>query len=73
MSKREGLIRIASVIRWIGNGLGSIFAIYGIGALVVAFGRGEAWLYLAIGLVLGALFWGCGRGLAWIIEGFAQD
>lgn len=73
MSMRVGVLRIATAIRVIGVGIGWLWWIGGFIALVVNKKSDEAWFYLAICGVIGFLFWGAGKGAAWIIEGFAPD
>ena len=70
MNATEGLLRIAKIVRWIGTGLAYL---WGLVAAVFTFAPNVSdRLGMAIGGAIAALVcYGIGRGLAWIIEGFA--
>ena len=73
MNSSEGLRRIAKAVRWVAYACAAIALAGGtIGTAVMLWqGQSEALASVGVGAVVAAFFYGCGRGLAWIIEGFA--
>lgn len=69
MNSTEGIRRIATAIRWIGDGLGLLFAVLGIVFLFEP--RGDKTSAILV-LILAALLIAGGRLLSWIINGFAE-
>lgn len=75
MNAPEGIRRIATAIRWVGDGLGVMFAAGGVGFLIAAAVNYE-WAsdVVSVGIMLfvfGGLVSGAGRLASWIINGFA--
>ena len=66
MNTAEGINRLATVIRWLGDGIGILLVILFI-ALEHKFNTS------VFALVTGALISGAGRAIGWILQGFAKD
>jgi hypothetical protein len=72
MNTAEGIGRLATVIRWIGDGFGVLLAVGGV--VLMLFGNtADGIETAAIGLVFGAFFSGGGRAISWILQGFAKS
>ncbi len=73
MNASEGLRRIAKAVRWTAYALAAIALVGGTTATAVMLwgNQSEAFAGVGSGVFAAAFFYGCGRGLAWIIEGFA--
>ena len=71
MNTAEGIRRIATAIRWVGDGIGALVVL---GTLALNWDRQPATLleFLAIAGVCAAIVVGAGRLLSWIILGFAE-
>lgn len=73
MNAPEGIRRIATAIRWVGDGIGVVVALaLGGMFLVEAQSLLNAAGSLGFAVVIGALISGCGRLLSWVIKGFAE-
>jgi 4-hydroxybenzoate polyprenyltransferase len=71
MNPSEGLKRIAQLARWIGTGLAAI--IFSCGAAIAIFGNPKEWFFFTLAtLIAAAIVYGVGRGLGWVIDGFAE-
>jgi hypothetical protein len=71
MNASEGLRRIAKLVRWIASGFAvMIFA----GGVVLAFSMEPSarLLVLAVSAAIGAAVHFGGRGMGWVIDGFAE-
>lgn len=75
MNANEGLRRIAKAVRWVAYACAAIALAGGtIGTVVMLWqGQGEALAGVGVGGAVAAFFYACGRGFAWIIEGFAAE
>ncbi len=74
MNAPEGVRRIATSIRWIGDGLELLGVLMGIGAFIeyaVNDFRGDGLVSSGIFLVLAAILCG-GRRVSWIVNGIAE-
>ena len=74
MNTAEGIRRIGTAIRWIGDGIGGL-AILGTLAFNLGgntYDRQNLPQYLGIAVVCAAVIVGAGRLLSWIIIGFAE-
>ena len=70
MNASEGLLRLATVIRWTGRGLGAVVLILFL--IIGSERKGEFLVFIGGGLVTAALIVGAAAALAWIIDGFAK-
>lgn len=75
MNASEGLRRIAKAVRWVAYACAAMALAGGtIGTAVMLWqGQSEALASVGLGGAVAAFFYGCGRGFAWIIEGFAAE
>lgn len=71
MNSSEGLMRIAKVVQWIGTGLAYLWAIAAMAALLFS-EASDKWGIVLICVICVATCYGAGRGLSWILEGFAK-
>jgi uncharacterized membrane protein HdeD (DUF308 family) len=74
MNTSEGIRRIATAIRWVGDVVGGL--LIGVAAFGTIHGwvpgGGENWTVLTLGLIFGVPLIVGGRLLSWIINGFAE-
>lgn len=70
MNTAEGVRRLATVVRWIGDGLGILCIVGGVSILIS--NNDDMW-GLWIGLIGGAFSSGCGRAISWVLQGFAKS
>lgn len=68
MNTPEGIRRIATAIRWVGDGLGLLLALLGFVSLIPPSGDPVGSILV---FILAALMIAGGRLLSWIINGFA--
>lgn len=73
MGMRTGILRIATTVRALGVGTAWIIWAAGIAIAIFSKRSDEFWFLVIASAVLGGLFYGGGKGLAWIIEGFAPE
>jgi antitoxin (DNA-binding transcriptional repressor) of toxin-antitoxin stability system len=73
MNATEGLKRIAKLVRWIASGVAVL--IFG-GGLVIATIinlAADRLLIVIASAVTAAIVYGMGKGLGWVIDGFAES
>ena len=72
MNTAEGIRRIGTAIRWIGDGIGGLVIVGTLAIKYITYGRQHLPEYLGIAVVCAAVIVGAGRLLSWIIIGFAE-
>ena len=68
MNTPEGIRRIATAIRWVGDVAGALVLIF----FVVAFLSNDVLMGFLVGGVFGLFVVGAGRLISWVIKGFAE-
>ena len=69
MNANEGLKRIATAVRWIGDGIAALIAL---GFIAASFNVERSWELALIGLATAGFPLVVGRVASWIILGFAE-
>ena len=71
MNASEGLRRIAKLVRWITSGFAAVILTGGIAMALFGDTGARLWV-IAISVALSAVLHFGGRGLGWVIDGFAE-